>query len=210
MVPKELIAKRIRDAMILRGVNQQELSKRTGIDKGSISHYVRAHYTPKKDGISKIASALHVNPVWLMGYDDSFLLPGDHVRSEERIVPILGTVAAGAPIYAEENVVGYEHVNPALGDDVFALQIHGASMEPRIFDGDVVIVRRQDCAESGQIVIALVDGSEATCKRFIRYADGTIALLPFNPSFAPLIFPASQCSKVTILGRVLEARSKFT
>ena len=144
MVPTELIAKRIRDAMELRGVTQNELAKRTGIDKGSISHYVNGHYTPRKTGLSKIAAALHVNPVWLMGYDESFALPGDPVGKETSIIPVLGTVAAGKPIYAEENVIGTERINPSLGDNIFALQIHGNSMEPKISDGDIVIVRHND------------------------------------------------------------------
>ena len=144
-----------------------------------------------------------------MGYEIPSALPASPVYEKGAKIPILGTVAAGAPIYAEENVVGHEIVSSSFGENLFALQIHGASMEPKISDGDVVIVRQQDDAESGQIVIALVGDDEATCKRFVRYDDGTVALLPLNQAFAPLIFPAGRTEEVKIIGIVLESRSRF-
>lgn len=209
MVPKEQFAKRLKEALQMRGMKQIELAERTGIDRGTICHYLKADYTPKKDQLARLGVALRVNPLWLMGYEIPSQLPAAPVLDKGAKIPILGTVAAGSPIYAEQNVVGYEIVNTSMGENLFALQIHGTSMEPRICDGDVVIVRQQDDAESGQVVIALIGNEEATCKRFVRYDDGTVALLPFNQAFAPLVFPAGRAEEVKIIGIVLESRSRF-
>lgn len=98
-------------------------------------------------------------------------------------IPIVGTVAAGVPILAEENIDGYLSLDE--GDGCFALRIQGDSMiEAHIFDGDKIIVRPQPTAENGEIVVALI-GDEATCKRFSR-KNGGVWLLPENPAYAPI------------------------
>lgn len=203
----EAIANRIKAAMQMREMNQADLSKAAGIDKGSLSRYVSGKFAPKQSAIVKIANALHVSPAWLLGMDVPVNLMMSPV-DDSYTVPVLGTVAAGRPMYAEENIIGMEHVAPTFGDKVFALQIHGASMEPKISDGDIVIVRQQETAECGQVVIALIGEEEATCKKFVTYEDGTIALVPFNPAYSPIVFPAGKAS-FKIIGVVLEARSKF-
>lgn len=205
----EDVAKRIKEAMELRGMSQSELARAAGIDKSSLSRYLSGAYAPKQKAIGKLAQALHVSPAWMIGMPVPMTLTSASPLEDATVIPVLGTVAAGRPMYAEENIIGAERISPSVGENVFALQIHGASMEPRISDGDVVIVRQQDCAESGQVVIALVGDDDATCKRFMRYEDGTIALLPFNPSFAPMVFPSSKAEDVKILGVVLESRSRF-
>lgn len=210
MVPTEQISRRLAEALQLRSVTQTELSKRTGIDKGSISHYLKGDYTPTKERLTKIAVALQVSPVWLMGYDIPYQMPLMPVE-DTIMIPVLGTVAAGSPLYADQNVIGHERVSPDLGQNLFGLQIHGDSMEPKISDGDVVIVRQEDTADSGQIVVALVNGNEAVCKKLMLYDDGSLALISYNPAFAPMVFTAKQVEDlpVKILGVVVEARSKF-
>ena len=94
--------------------------------------------------------------------------------------------------------------------EFFGLQIYGNSMEPRICDGDVVIVRQQNDAESGDIVIATVNGDEATCKRLRKYRDG-IELVSNNPSYDPMFFSNKEIlsKPVKIIGKVIELRGKF-
>lgn len=100
-------------------------------------------------------------------------------------VPILGTVAAGQPILAVEDALGYLDYTPDRAGDYFALRIKGDSMVGAgILDGDYVIVRRQPTAENGEIVIALLE-DEATCKR-LRRGGGQVLLLPENPSYQPI------------------------
>jgi repressor LexA len=126
-------------------------------------------------------------------------------RSTAREVPILGRIAAGTPLLAEENREGALPLDPAWiggrGDDVFGLRVRGESMiNAHIVEGDLVLVRRQDHAQSGDIVVALVDG-EATVKRFGR--DGRAVLLrPEHPTMAPIVIREGE-KDVRILGKVV-------
>ncbi len=128
-----------------------------------------------------------------------------------RPVPVLGRVAAGTPLLAEENREGELPLAadslPNGGDDVFALRVHGDSMiDAHICDGDLVLVRRQDSAHTNDIVVAMVESEatgegEATVKRYLR--DGArIVLKPENPSMSPLVVDPRQ-REVRILGKVI-------
>ena len=120
-------------------------------------------------------------------------------------IPILGRIAAGAPIYAEENIEGYTFTELNGGAEYFALRVRGDSMNAaRINDGDLVIVRRQDQVENGQIAVVLIDGDEATLKRFSQNGD-TITLMPqsMNPVHQPFIFNLHD-TRVQILGLVVK------
>ena len=127
-------------------------------------------------------------------------------------VPVLGNVAAGIPIEAIENVIDYEEISEELAHtgDFFALKIKGDSMEPRICNGDVVIVRKQNYAESGDLVIVLVNGDSATCKKLAKYPSG-IRLIPFNQAYEPLFYSNEEIENkpVRIIGRVVENRQKY-
>lgn len=127
-------------------------------------------------------------------------------------INILGRVAAGIPLEAIEDIIDTEEIDEDLArtGTFFGLQIHGDSMEPRMCNGDIVIVRRQDDAESGEIVIATVNGSDATCKRLRKYRDG-IELISNNPSYEPMFFSNEEIENkpVRIIGKVVELRGKF-
>lgn len=127
-------------------------------------------------------------------------------------IPVLGKVAAGIPTEAIENIIDYEEI-PAdwlNTGEYFGLQIKGRSMEPRILEGDVVIVRKQEDADTGDIAIVMVDGFEATCKK-IKKSDSGIMLIPFNPGYEPVFYSNDEISSlpVTIIGKVVELRGKL-
>lgn len=125
----------------------------------------------------------------------------DAERAKIAMVPLLGTVAAGQPILAIENLEGYVAYLPETGDgkELFALKVKGNSMiDAGIFDGDIVIVRQTPVAENGEIVVAMIDG-EATVKTLYR-EHGHIRLQPQNKSMAPIIV-----DDVVILGRVVSS-----
>ncbi len=122
-------------------------------------------------------------------------------RGGVREVPLVGRIAAGSPILAEQDI---EEVYPLptslVGKEpVFMLEVKGDSMiDAGILDGDLVVVRRQQDADSGDIVAALIDGEEATVKR-LRKGDGRVTLIAENPEYAPMVFTDG----VEILGRVV-------
>ncbi|MBE5937717.1 MAG: helix-turn-helix domain-containing protein [Lachnospiraceae bacterium] len=127
-------------------------------------------------------------------------------------IPVLGRVAAGVPIEAVENIIDTEEITLEMAKtgEFFGLKIKGDSMEPRIYDGDVVIVRKQEDAESGDIVIALVNGNDAVCKRLTKYAGG-IGLLSLNNRYEPMMFTEEDIlsKPVKIIGKVIELRGKL-
>lgn len=133
------------------------------------------------------------------GKKRTLTLPGEGVSR----VPILGSVAAGAPINAEENVEGYLPMDALGGGEHFALRIRGESMiNAGILDGDLVVVRRQETAEQGEIVIALLE-DDATCKR-LHWEDGHLWLLPENPDYSPI-----DGANASILGKVCAVVRKY-
>ena len=206
------ISERIKEGMVLRNLKQTDLVAITGISKGALSSYISGRYVPKQNNIYLIAKALNVNEAWLMGSD----VPSErsYNHSKKRIViNVLGRVAAGLPIEAMENIIDTEEISEEMArtGEFFGLQIHGDCMEPRMYEGDVVIVRKQEDAESGDIVIAMVNGNDATCKRLMKYAGG-ISLISLNSSkYEPMIFSNSDIIEkpVRILGKVVELRGKL-
>lgn len=198
---KNVFAERLVRAMFLKGIRQADIVDKTGIDKASVSLYVHGKYMPNAGNMEKIARALGVSVEYLLGKEDiptaRMTLPQIHE------VPIIGKVAAGVPISAQEDIVG----TVMTEKNVFALRIKGDSMSPRIMDGDVVLVKRQDSAEDGDIVIALVDG-EATCK-VLKRSHGSVMLVPFNAAFAPFVYTGQEAEDLRILGKVVESRHEW-
>ena len=129
-----------------------------------------------------------------------------------REIPVLGRVAAGIPINAVTEIIDTEEISEEMArtGEYFGLKIKGDSMEPRIYDGDVVIVRQQADAESGDIVIAMVNGDDATCKRLIKYST-SIALISLNSKYEPMLFTDKEVLEkpVRVIGKVVELRGKL-
>ena len=128
-------------------------------------------------------------------------------------IPVLGRVVAGIPIEATENILGYEEITEhmAATGEYFALRIKGDSMCPNICDGDIVIVKKQDAVEDGDIAIVLVSGEEATVKK-IKIGSNGITLIGFNLSvYEPHFYTSEEIEKfpVTIIGKVVELRRKI-
>lgn len=203
-------AKRLQELMDYLGVNATEFGKMTGIPKSSISMYLSGQRIMKSDRIGIISEKFGIDPAWLMDRDVPMR---QSVKESDVIeVPIYGKVAAGNGVCAYEDVSGYVTVSRKLAStgDIFALRITGDSMQPRIADGDVVIVRKQSDADNGDTVIALVNGDDAICKRLRKY-DGGIMLLSNNPKYEPRVFTKQDTDDipVRIIGRVMELRSEF-
>lgn len=196
-------AVRLNKALFMKGIRPIELSEKSGINRGDLSHYIHGDNVPGAAKLAKIADALGVSADWLLGKEE--ISDARLTKDELSKVPVLGSVAAGVPIYAQEDVIGSVLVDDPEG--MFALRVKGDSMSPRIMDGDLVIVRAQDSAEDGDLVIALV-GDSATCKVLKRSSWG-VSLVPFNPAFSPLVYGREEAEELRILGVVKESRHEW-
>ena len=197
---------RLKTLRIQRKMTQSELAKKIYISQPAYSKYEVGTASPNPETLSKIADALDVSVDYLLGSDSQPARPG-YIR-----IPVLGRVAAGIPIDAIEEVIDWEDISAeAAGDgEYFGLQIKGHSMEPKISDGDVVIVRRQPDVDSGDIAVVLVNGDDATEKRKKKSPQG-VTLIPSNPAYEPMYYSNKEIESlpVQILGRVVELRAKL-
>jgi repressor LexA len=187
----------------------EELGRQVGVGKSTIRKWETGIIANmKRDKIAKVAHALDVSPSYLMGWTEDV----DNLDIETTPIKVLGKVAAGVPIKAQEDVIDREYIPKdwTKSEEYFGLRIQGDSMSPRISDGDTVIVRQQNDAESGDVVIVRINGDTATCKRLIKYAEG-ISLISFNPSYEPREFTNKEIMEmpVEIIGKVVESRQKY-
>jgi len=206
-----LIGERIKQLREANSLTQEELAKRLETSKQTIYKYENQIITNiPSDKIEILAKIFKVSPIYLMGWDETN--EESPPKKKGIKIPVLGRVAAGVPIEMIEDVLDYEEITEDMArhDKYFALKIQGDSMTPRIWNNDVVIVRQQDDAENGDIVIATVNGDDAVCKRLQKYNDG-IALISLNPQYEPIYFKKDEVDEkpVRIIGKVVELRGKF-
>lgn len=199
----------LRKAMEKAEINATELSEKTGISKSTISRYLSGGYIAKQKNLLKLSLALHVEPKFLFSDAVEELDANLKVYS----IPIVGKVVAGTPIDAIENITDYIRVtNPAAADgSYYALHVTGASMEPEMREGDLVIVHKQDYFDSGDICIVLVNGDEATVKKVIK-SDQGITLIGFNATvYSPHFYNVRQVEElpVRVIGKVKEVRRSY-
>lgn len=201
---KEIMAKNIQFYMNKYDKSRQDMCDALGVKYTTFTDWVNGNSYPRIDKIELMAN--------YFGIEKSDLVEKRRPRSKGVSINVLGRVAAGIPIDAIENIIDTEEISEdmARNGEYFGLQIHGDSMEPRMYEGDVVIVRQQDDAESGDIVIAMINGNDATCKRLTKYASG-IALTSLNSKYEPMMFTNQEIVEkpVKILGRVVELRGKL-
>lgn len=185
-----------------RGLSQEELARHLGTSRQVVSRYESGARVPKISTVSAFAQALGVPLSALTGEEeDLFSLPGVQ-RPQWRRVPLLGEIACGEPLLAEENFEGYVEVDASVRCD-FTLRCRGNSMEPRLYDGDIVMIRCQPDVEEGQIAAVLI-GGEATLKHVYHLPGRTgLRLMPENPAHAPIFVTRETAETARILGRAV-------
>lgn len=193
-------------------LSQKEFGQKIGVAESTVSLYESNKRFPDADTLKKISALFEVSLDYLLGNAPAKTVQQKNSGRGVRI-PVLGRVVAGIPIEAVEEILDYEEITPELAasGEFFALKIRGHSMEPRMMEGDVVIVRRQDDVESGDIAIVLVNGNEATVKRVKKQEDG-ITLIATNTSvYEPHYYSNKEIEElpVRILGKVVELRGKL-
>ena len=194
---------RIRDARKAAGLTQRQLADKIDVSNTSISNWENSFSMPDPDTIQHLCWALGVQPNYFFSVDTSAAstISGIMPVPEMRKIPLIGSIACGAPILAEEHIEEYIDVPKHISAD-FALTCKGDSMiNARIFDGDVVYIRQQDTVESGQIAAVLIDG-EATLKR-VKLYDDHVSLEPENPQYRPLVYWGEEMNNIRILGKAV-------
>lgn len=198
-----------------KGLSQLDLGSILGVGKSTISMYENGQRKPSFEMLETIADFFNVDMDYLMGktqcrnkYQEiantplpTFPVDLSHLQR----IPILGRIAAGTPIYAEEHIEGYTYTDLNGGLEYFGLKVRGDSMDAAgIKDGYTVIVRRQDTVDNGQIAVVLINGEDATLKRFTRAGD-IVTLMPqsTNPIHQPFVFDLKD-TNVHILGLVVK------
>lgn len=195
---------RIKELRKSSGMSQKQLADRLFVNQTAVSQWERGVTTPGKDTLLNLSNIFHAS------IDD---ILGNEIKSYITKIPVVGTVPAGIPIEAIEDILDYEEITPEMArlGDLFGLRVKGDSMEPRIKEGDVLIIRKQNTADTGDIVIAFVNGdNEATVKKFAKHENG-ISLIPNNHAYEPMFFTFEEVENlpVRIVGKVVELRGKF-
>lgn len=201
---------RFQEILDERGMKPSDVAKATGVSTSTLSAWKLGRYSPKQEKLKLIADYLEVNLAWLMGLSDERAFSADD--SEVRI-PVLGQVRAGdCTTYAQEDVIDTIEISASLAKtgEFFGLKIKGDSMSPILLNGDIVIVKRQQTAETGDIVIALVANENGICKRLIRKQDG-ITLKSINAEYGDFVYDNEQIKNlpVAVIGKVEEMRRSF-
>jgi repressor LexA len=196
--------KRIR---LAKGMKQKEVAKYIGISQNAYSYWETGRNNIDSHSLAKLSKLFAVSVDYILGESNVPTTQGQGIK-----IPVLGTIPAGVPVEAIEEILDYEEITEdmAATGDYFALRIKGDSMEPKISDGDVVIVRKQSDVDSGRVAVVLLNGNEATVKKLVKHEDG-VSLVPFNGAYSPKFYPRKEVQELplVVLGLVVELRAKM-
>ena len=201
----------LKNLRLSRNITQGELAAKLGISRSAVGMYETGGREPDFEMMEAIADIFNVDMDYLMGRSqverkhpitppNSEIPPGFQPMPEMDIVPLVGRIACGTPITAEENIERMVCV-PSKWHATFTLTCEGTSMEPRIHDGDLVAIRSQPTVENGEVAAVRIDG-EATLKR-VSLHQGFIELRAENPAFESIILAKEEMNTVTIEGKAV-------
>ena len=199
------------------GYTQKEIASMVNVSEATVSRWESGEIANmRRDRINVYAKALKVDPSFIMtgecgeAYDSLMQRVGAIPLSITGTIPVLGRVAAGMPLYAQENIESYISVDYPNHNEYTALRVNGDSMNAaRIDDGDIIIIRKQYIVENGEIAVVIVNGDDATVKRYHR--DGNIVTLTpqsYNPEHTVQIYSLKDVP-IRIFGKVVEVRRSF-
>lgn len=197
--------KKIRES---HGLDQQQLADKIGTSRVSITRYENGARKANQDVLFKIAQLFNVSINYFFPLPkNATIIDENHLHQ----VPLVGTIACGSPILAEQNIESYIPMYFDSGnknDIVFALTCKGKSMEPTLKNGDIVLIKQQSVVEDGEIAAVLVDDNEEATLKRIKHVGDQILLMPDNTNvFSPIILNKENPGR--ILGRVFEIRRKM-
>ena len=192
---------RLKELRLSRELTQEEFAKRIGISRSAVGMYEKGKREPDFETLELFADFFNVDMNYLLGKTDAntdISSIKNIVTIHKKKIPVIGTIAAGRPIYADEHIETYVPCDEDI-DAQFGLIIRGDSMiGAEIYDGDIVFIKEQPVVENGQIAAVRID-DEATLKRFYKTPDGCM-LVSENPKYPPMFFNADNCTEVHIIG----------
>lgn len=218
---KQEIARRMRAARLKQGLTQSQVAAQLGLSSQAISNYERGTNRIDSETLARLCAIYGISLDRLLGNVPE--PSGETAAARDELprgvrpyaagvqIPLVGSIPAGVPVLARENVEDYRHAEVSRPEDYFFLRVRGDSMVgARIHDGDEVLIHRQNWASGGQVVACRVNGDEATLKRFKQMGD-TVLLLPENPKYEPRILRVSDFDngEASILGVVVEVRHRL-
>lgn len=215
-MPREQLKDRLKKAMQLKNFKPVDLVEKTGIPKSAISQYMSGYAKPKQDRVYLIAKALNINEAWLLGYNVPMTQNTSEVDYsqfdnifpiETKKFPLLGEIACGEPIFADEDRESYIEAGSDINAD-FCLRAKGDSMiGARINDGDIVFIRKQPMVDNGEIAAVIIEDT-ATLKRVYYYKEKNLLILkPDNPSYSDQIYTSEELDQIKILGKAVAFQS---
>ncbi len=201
---------RIRELRLNASLSQQALAAKMQVNQTAVSQWERGVTSPNRQTAIRLAELFSVSLDDLMRNQRTDP-EWDGALQEGVRIPVLGTVAAGVPLEAVEDVVDYEEIPLAWtrgGRTYFGLKVRGNSMYPKYMDGDTVIVRKQETCENRQDCVVYVNGYDATLKTVILHEDGSLTLQPQNPTYPPTTYEKHNVEELPVLvcGVVVELR----
>ena len=189
-----------------QGLSMAELAKRVGTSRQTVHRYESGVISNiPTDRVELLATALSTSPSRLYGWEEE----GEVLAGGMHAVPLLGDIACGEPITAEQKHGAYVMANPEIKPD-FCLRAKGDSMkDARIHDGDIVFVRSQEMVEEGEMAAVIID-DEATLKRvYYDRRENRVVLMPANPLYPPMIYTGDQLENIRIIGRAVAFQSSL-
>lgn len=206
------IGKRIESARTELNFTQEDLAKELGLNKSTIQRYETGQIKKiKLPVIHAMAKILNVNPSWLSDQSDNreAVKPVNSnaeflSKNEIRIIPVFETVSAGFGAYASNEIIDYMPLyieSDYEAEETLCIKVKGDSMYPKIENGDIVQVHKQDSVDNGQIAVVLIDGDEGLVKKVFVYKD-YIELISINPEYPPKRFEKEEMNRVEIVGLV--------
>jgi repressor LexA len=230
----EVAMNRLKELRNAKGISQEQLGKVLNVQKSAISKYEKERVPLTAGTLEAIAKYFNVTTDYVLGVetarglmnfdkpkklsDAATIIAKDIQDHEDKVskgirIPVLGTIAAGTPIDAYEEIIGWEEITESMAakGEFFALRVHGRSMEPRLIEGDIVIVKKEHDVRSGRVAVVLVGREEATLKKVNKAPDG-ITLIGYNALvYEPHFYSNTEIEElpIQILGEVVELRRKF-
>lgn len=207
---------RIKEIRKQKGFTLEKLSEKLNLAPSTISQYETNKRQASYETLEAISKFFGVSIDYLLGVSSQIDIDVDTHTKITKLntvkIPVVGEIRAGLPTFADENILDYEEVTAEMLNDgeLFGLKVKGDSMLPRILDGDVVIVRKQSTANSGDICVVLVNGDSATLKK-VKFVENGIMLIPSNQCYETMFYSKQDILNlpVQIIGKVIELRGKF-